>query len=97
MSAYVIVEVETTDPELMARYREAARPTVEQYGGRYIARGGTTVTLEGDWDPPRIVIMQFPSMEQARAWWHSDDYAAAKAMRQRAGRSRMLLVDGFEG
>ena len=97
MAAYVIVEVETTDPALMAEYRDLARPIVEAHGGRYIARGGATVTLEGGWDPQRIVILEFPSVEQAQAWWDSDDYAPVKAMRHRAGTSRMIIAEGFDG
>ena len=94
MAAYVIVEIETHDPELMAQYREAAGPTVTQHGGRYIARGGATITLEGGWDPQRIVILEFATAEQAHAWWQSEEYAEAKALRQRAGTTRMLIVDG---
>ena len=97
MAAYVVVEVETDDRALMAEYREKARPIVEAYGGRYLARGGATVTLEGGWAPERLVILEFPSLERAREWWACDDYAGAKALRQRAGRSRMVAVEGFAG
>ena len=85
MPAYVIVEIETSDPALMMEYRDIARPIVEAHGGRYLARGGRTVTLEGDWSPKRLVVLEFPSVEQAEAWWHAGDYADAKALRQRAG------------
>ncbi len=95
MAAYVIVEVATTDPDLMARYRELARPIVEAHGGRYLARGGPTFTLEGAWAPERIVILEFPDMERAHAWWACEEYAEAKAMRQRAGESRMIVVAGL--
>lgn len=95
MAAYVIVEISTRDPELMARYREIARPIVEAHGGRYIARGGATRTLEGGWAPERIVILEFPDLERAVAWWECDEYAEAKAMRQRAGETRMLVVEGM--
>lgn len=94
MAAYVIVEIETRDTELMARYREAAKPSVEARGGRYIARGGATVTLEGAWEPERIVILEFPDMASAVTWWECEEYAEAKAMRQRAGETRMLVVEG---
>lgn len=97
MAAYVIVEIETSDASLMAEYRDLARPIVESHGGRYIARGGATTTLEGGWDPQRIVILEFPSVDAARGWWSSDDYAPVKAMRERAGTSRMLIVEGFDG
>lgn len=97
MAAYVIVEIETADAALMAEYRDLARPIVEAHGGRYLARGGATVTLEGGWDPQRVVILEFPSVDAARAWWESDEYAPLKAMRHRAGTSRMLIVEGFAG
>lgn len=94
MSAYVIVEVETHDRELMARYREATTPTVAACGGRFIVRGGVCETLEGDWSPERIVILEFPSVQHAKAWWSSEEYQEPKAMRQRAGRTQMVLVAG---
>ena len=95
MAAYVIVEVETTDPEMMARYREATTPTVAAFDGRFIVRGGACETLEGDWEPQRIVVLEFPSVERARAWWSSEIYAEPKRMRQAAGRTRMVLVEGL--
>jgi uncharacterized protein (DUF1330 family) len=94
MAAYVLVQIETDDADLMARYREAAAPVVAQYGGRYIVRGGALQVLEGDWRPERLVVLEFGTSEQARRWWESDEYAAPKAMRQRAGRTQMLLIEG---
>jgi uncharacterized protein (DUF1330 family) len=94
MSAYVIVEVETTDPDLMQQYREATTPTVAQYGGRFLVRGGAVTTLEGNWDPQRIVVLEFPDAAAARRWWSSDEYAKPRSMRQRAGHTRMILVEG---
>jgi uncharacterized protein (DUF1330 family) len=94
MSAYVVVEVEVRDPELMARYREATTPTVAAHGGRFIVRGGTCETLEGAWSPERLVILEFPSAAAAKAWWSSEEYAEPKEMRQRAGRTRMIVVEG---
>jgi len=94
MAAYVVVQIEIDDAELMARYREAAAPVVAQYGGRYIVRGGASQVLEGDWQPERLVVLEFATAEQARRWWDSDEYAAPKAMRQRAGRTQMLLIEG---
>jgi uncharacterized protein (DUF1330 family) len=94
MAAYVIAEVETTDLELMRPYRDLAPPTVSAYGGRYIVRGGAVQTLEGDWEPARIAVLEFESPERARQWWESEEYREAKALRQRAGRTRMIIVDG---
>ncbi|HEY8173491.1 MAG TPA: DUF1330 domain-containing protein [Dehalococcoidia bacterium] len=96
MPAYVIVEIETHDPELMARYRELAAPTIAARGGTYVVRGGACETLEGGWAPERIVVLRFDDMAQARAWWECDEYRDLKEMRYRAGQSRMILVDGLE-
>ena len=95
MPAYVVVEVDIRDPERYARYRDLAPPSIYQYGGRYIARGGKTEALEGDWAPPRFVILEFENMEQARAWWSSPEYAEAKKLRHATASSRMLLVEGL--
>jgi uncharacterized protein (DUF1330 family) len=94
MAAYVIVEVETTDPEVMAQYRQATTPTVAAFDGGFIVRGGDCETLEGGWSPERIVILEFPSMDRAKEWWASEEYREPKAMRQRAGRTRMIVVEG---
>ncbi len=94
MAAYVIVEIETTDPEAMQAYREAAAPTVAAYGGRYIVRGGAVQALEGGWQPGRVVVLEFESAGRARAWWESEEYRDAKALRQRAGHTRMIIADG---
>lgn len=95
MSAYVIVNVHTEHPEEYEHYKEMAQKTVTQYGGRYLARGGQMKTLEGSWEPTRIVILEFPSYEKAHEWWHSDDYAPAKALRQRLSTTDLLIVDGY--
>lgn len=94
MAAYVIVEIETHDPELMANYRELAKPIVEAHGGRYLARGGPSELLEGTDTPERVVVLEFPSLERAKEWWACDEYRKPKGMRQRAGRTRMIVVDG---
>lgn len=94
MPAYVIVEIDITDPETYARYRELAPPTVRAYGGRYLARGGEQVCLEGDGPPQRLVLLEFDSLERARQWHESPAYREARSLRQRAARSRMLAVAG---
>lgn len=94
MAAYVIVEIETTDPEVMQAYREAAAPTMAAYGGRYIVRGGAVQTLEGGWEPGRVVVLEFESAERARAWWESAEYREAKLLREGAGHTRMIIVEG---
>ena len=97
MAAYVVVDITVTDPATYEGYKDLAYPTIGQYEGRYIARGGKTETLEGDWQPKRLVILEFPTMEQARAWWASSEYADAKAMRQRSASTQMVAVEGLPG
>ena len=95
MAAYMIVDLVVKDPEGFARYREMVPPTVAAYGGRYLARGGAILPMEGDWDPTRITVLEFPSVEQARAWWDSPEYAEAKALRQRTADTKMIIVEGL--
>ncbi|MCZ6695205.1 MAG: DUF1330 domain-containing protein [Acidobacteria bacterium] len=94
MAGYVIIDVKITDPERYQEYRTLAAATLEAYGGRYLARGGKAETLEGDWDTGRIVVLEFDSIERARAWWASEEYSAPKAVRQSASVTRMILVEG---
>lgn len=94
MAGYVIAEVEVTDPATYEDYRKQVPATVAQYGGKFLVRGGATETKEGGWQPKRLVILEFPSMEQARKWYHSPEYAPALALRLKAARSRVLLVEG---
>ena len=95
MSAYVIVEIEVTDPETFEEYRKLVPPTIEEFGGRYIVRGGATDTLEGGWQPKRLVVLEFEDAERARAWHASELYAPARAMREASANSRMVVVDGI--
>jgi len=94
MAAYVIVEIEITDPVRYEDYRRAAGPTLAPFGGRFLVRGGPVERLEGTRSPARIVVLEFPSADHARRWWSSDAYAAPKALRQATARSEMILVDG---
>ena len=94
MAGYVIADVDVTDPELFAEYRKLVSATVEQYGGKYLARGGESVVVEGDWTPSRTVVIEFESFEQAKAWYHSDEYAPALKMRLESANSSVLIVDG---
>ena len=94
MAAYIIVDVEVTDPEEYRTYRQQTLATIEKYGGKFIVRGGQTETLEGDWKPGRFVILEFPSVEQARTWYSSPEYTAIIGIRHRASNSRMILAEG---
>jgi uncharacterized protein (DUF1330 family) len=98
VTAYVISEVEPLDEELFAQYRTLAQETIEQYGGRYLVRGVLPDTLEGTWPAQqRIVILEFPSMEKAREWYASPEYARALEVRRHALDRRLLFVEGVEG
>lgn len=94
MAAYVIVDIQVTDPAGYAEYRQLAPPIVAAYGGKYLVRGGALETLEGDWAPQRLVILEFPSVAQAKAWWDSPEYRPAREMRQRTTISKMVVVEG---
>ena len=96
MSAYVIVDIQITDPEGYARYRDMATATVGLYGGRYVARGGPTEILEGDWKPGRVVILEFENITRARQWLESPEYRDARRLRQQTARTNMIVVEGFQ-
>jgi len=95
MPAYIIVEIEITDPDGYEEYKKQAAATVEQYGGKYIVRGGACETLEGDWKPKRIVILQFENMKGAKAWLNAPEYIEPRKQRQRTAKSRMILLEGL--
>ncbi len=94
MPAYVIVDIEVTDPEGYKEYVKAAPATVAQFGGRYLARGGANETLEGDWHAKRLVILEFPSSAQAKAWLNSPEYAPVRALRHKYAKTNMVVVEG---
>jgi uncharacterized protein (DUF1330 family) len=96
MTAYVIVDIRVHDPVRYEAYKQMAAPTVTAHGGKYIARGGRVQTLEGEWAPTRLVILEFPNAEQARVWLDSDDYAPARALRHATARTQMIVVDGLD-
>jgi uncharacterized protein (DUF1330 family) len=96
MPAYVVVQIAIDDAATYERYKELAPPSIAAYGGRYVVRGGRAEVLEGTWQPPRLVILEFPTVTQARAWWSSPEYAPAKALRQRCAQTEMLLIDGHQ-
>jgi uncharacterized protein (DUF1330 family) len=95
MPAYVIAHVDVTDPERYEDYKKLAFETVTQYGGRYLARGPKPDVLEGDWHPKRLVLLEFPSAEQARKWWESPEYSTAKTIRQATSKSELVIIDGM--
>jgi len=97
MPAYMIVEVETTDENLMAEYRKHTPGLVARFGGKFIVRGGKTRTLEGGWKPSRIVVLEFPDYAAAERFYDSAEYKPVLAMRLKAGKSKAIIVDGHAG
>ena len=95
MTAYVIVDIDVHDPVGYEEYKKLAPAAVELYGGKYIARGGKTETLEGDWSPSRLVILQFESSEQAKKWLNSEEYLEARKMRHQTANSNMVVIEGL--
>lgn len=95
MTAYVIADVEVLDKVAYEEYRQKVPATIAAYGGRYVARGGATEVLEGDWVPKRCVLLEFPSMAQLKAWWDSPEYVPLRAIRQRATRSKLIATEGL--
>jgi uncharacterized protein (DUF1330 family) len=94
MAGYILAEVEVTDPEQYQVYARQTSATVEKYGGKFLVRGGPYETLEGNSQGKRLVVLEFPSVEQARAWYDSPEYSAIRGIRQRAAISQLLLVQG---
>ena len=94
MAAYVVVQVDVQDPDRYDDYRKLVPPTLEQFGGRFIMRGGKVENMEGEWAPSRFVVIEFDNAERAKAWWSSDEYAPAKALRQQTAHTEMILVEG---
>lgn len=94
MAAYVIYQGEVTDPEQYERYKARAARTIEEAGGRYVIRGGDIDVLEGDPPPGRTVVLEFPSRQAALDWYQGPAYAEVKALRERAARARIYVVDG---
>ena len=95
MPAYVLVQVDVKDPVRYEDYKGMVPPSLAKYGGRFLVRGGKTHTMEGDWAPKRFVLVEFPSVEQAKAWWASPEYAEAKALRQATSESHLLIAEGI--
>ncbi len=94
MPAYVIADIEVLDPVAYEEYKRLAGPTPAQFGGRYIVRGGPVQVVEGTWSPKRLVVLEFSSLEQAKAWYESEEYSRARAIRHQSARSHLIFVEG---
>jgi uncharacterized protein (DUF1330 family) len=94
MAAYVIAELEVSDPVAYEEYRKGAAASLAAFGGKFLARGGEIAELEGGWSPRRLVIVEFASLARAREWWSSETYREPKALRQRSAKTRMIAIEG---
>ena len=95
MPAYLIAEVQVTDPAAYEDYRKQVPAIIAKYGGRYLVRGGNVESKDGGWAPPRFVIVEFPTMEQARKFYESAEYAPVLAIRTKASKSKLILAEGL--
>ena len=95
MAAYVIAEVNVTDAQLFGRYAKDVPTTIAAYGGKYIVRGGAIESREGGWAPKRLVVLEFPTMEQARKWYDSPEYKPLLAMRLECANAKLIFVEGI--
>jgi uncharacterized protein (DUF1330 family) len=94
MPAYLIANVDVKDAAAFEEYRKQVPATIAKHGGKYLVRGGRVERLEGSWNPTRLVVLEFPSMEQARRWYDSDDYRGPKALRMKAALTDAVFVEG---
>ena len=94
MAAYIIVDINVEDPAGYEDYKKLTPASIRAYCGRFVVRGGETEVLEGKWQPGRIVVLEFPTIEYARQWWQSEEYATAKLIRQLTAETDMIVVEG---
>ncbi len=94
MAAYVIVQATVTDWDRFKEYLKESPGVIARYGGKYIARGGETIMLEGGDEAKRIVIIEFPSLQKVKEWYHSEEYAKVKSLRRDAATGTLLAIDG---
>jgi uncharacterized protein (DUF1330 family) len=96
MPAYLIANIQVTNPDGYRGYAEQVAATIETHGGRYLARGGTVEVLEGEWEPRRLVVLKFPTLESARAWYQSAEYERIKALRVDNSHGELVLTEGLD-
>ncbi|HZO04169.1 MAG TPA: DUF1330 domain-containing protein [Burkholderiales bacterium] len=95
MSAYIIADIDIIDPAAYEDYRKQVPAVIARYGGKYVVRGGRVEALEGGWSPKRIALVEFPSLEQALKFYRSPEYAPLIAIRQKASRGKLVIVEGL--
>ena len=95
MPAYIIVDLEITDPALFDQYRAAVPATISAYGGKYLVRGGAFEALEGNWQPKRVIVLQFDNMARLKEWYGSPDYAPLRSLRAKCAKANVIAVEGL--
>lgn len=95
MPAYVIIDIDVKDPVGYEEYKKQGAPTIIAYGGKPLARGGATEALEGNWQPKRMVLLEFKNMTEAKKWWNSEEYNEAKKLRHKAALANVVLLEGI--
>jgi uncharacterized protein (DUF1330 family) len=96
MPAYVVIETDINDPQQYERYKAASPDAVHSGGGSFLVRGGELAVLEGDWDPSRLVILEFPDLDAVKRWYDSPEYVEARKLREGAANLRMVAVQGLD-
>ena len=94
MPAYIIARVQVTDWEHYREYMKTTPAAIERFGGRFMVRGGETITLEGPQETGRVVVIEFPRLDQAKAFYHSEEYSRAKKLREGAATGQFLAIEG---
>ncbi len=95
MAAYVLLDIGVRDPADYEEYKKAGAPTIIAYGGKPLARGGETEVMEGDWQPKRLVLLEFKNMTEAKRWWNSPEYNEAKKLRHKAAKANVIFFEGI--
>lgn len=93
---YIIAEVTVNNPAAYEEYKKLTPISLKQYQGKFIVRGGQATSLEGGWQPQRVVVLEFPSIKLAKDWWASEEYAPAKEIRQKHASTKMIAIEGFD-
>ena len=95
MPAYLVADIDIKHTAGFEEYRKLVPATIQKYGGRYLVRGGQFEKLEGEWQPKRLAVIEFPSLEQAKRWYNSEEYRGPKAMRFKTAKTNLILVEGL--
>jgi len=95
MPAYLIADIEVTDPVGYEEYKKRVPAVIAAHGGRYLARGGASEVLEGTWRPKRSAIIEFPNLASMRAFWESPEYQPLREIRERSAKSNLVVIEGL--